>query len=225
MGRWRRQHVHELTRPAHWLILLHVCIFSDVVMADANTEVDTQLQLQASTLQYMSIWELETSPPADAQGWTNFLFTSTNLTVIKEYHQQGIGPSLLNVRDIFFGAHMLAPGYEERWRTVYKRDIEPLMRVGALMGVFLGDELCWNCIPFNNLTTAVNTVRSDIPKGAGIIYYNEAFPVFADVNMWTAACGEHVAVTQGYPHVPSNLDWVSMDYYPDVSRMQPHPYH
>ncbi len=71
---------------------------------------------------------------------------------------------------------------------------------------------------------AVSTVRSDLPRGKAILYYNEAYPVIAGgvVNGTKYA---HICDTGGdfddhrvnisYPNVPDGLDWISVDYYPD----------
>eukprot|EP01050_Picozoa_sp_SAG11_P001837 SAG11_NODE_86_length_17300_cov_11.466717_9_plen_94_part_00 len=50
----------------------------------------------------------------------------------------------------------------------------PMLADGSIMGVNLGDELCWSCLPYSNLSAAVNLVRRDLPRGTAILYYNEA---------------------------------------------------
>ena len=37
----------------------------------------------------------------------------------------------------------------------------------------------WSCTTWENVSAAVDTVRADLPRGEAILYYNEAYPVFA----------------------------------------------
>jgi hypothetical protein len=83
-----------------------------------------------------------------------------------------------------------------------------MLAEGSIMGVNLGDELCWSCLPYSNLTAAVNLVRRDLPRGTAILYYNEAYPVLSEEFCQTPA--GHAKL--GYPRVPEGLDWISIDY-------------
>ena len=85
----------------------------------------------------------------------------------------------------------------------------------SLFGVFFGDELCWGCLPWQNLSTAVDTVRADLPRGDAILYYNEGYPVFAYSKCSTGGDFDKNRTNFSYPHVPTGLDWISLDYYPD----------
>ncbi len=140
-------------------------------------------------LKFFSVWELESVPPAEALGWTNFLFTASNLSQLQEWSEAGVGPSLLHVYNTFFSNGMLRPDYESSWAHTFST-LQPLLKSKAAMGVFLGDELAWSCIPFSNISAAADLVRLSIPRGTGIIYYNEAFPPFcADGQAaWKATC-------------------------------------
>jgi hypothetical protein len=142
-----------------------------------------------SNLKFFSVWELESVQPKDALGWTNFLFTSANVSQIKEWSEAGVGPSLLYVYSVFFSDGMLRPDYEASWSQTFSI-LEPLLKSRAVMGVFLGDELAWSCIPFSNISAVADLVRLSIPRGSGIIYYNEAFPPFVPDGQagWRAAC-------------------------------------
>ena len=85
------------------------------------------------------------------------------------------------------------------------------------MGVFLGDELGWDCVSYANITAAANLVRASLGKEA-IIYFNEAFPPFDDIGMWNSSCGPEIALLSeggGIPRIPDNVDWISIDYYPN----------
>jgi hypothetical protein len=189
-----------------------------------------------SNLKFFSVWELESVQPKDALGWTNFLFTSANVSQLKEWSEAGVGPSLLYVYNVFFSDGMLRPDYESSWSQTFSI-LEPLLKSKAAMGVFLGDELAWSCIPFSNISAAADLVRLSIPRGSGIIYYNEAFPPFVPdgQGVWKQACpnvypliyprqvglGFHDRLNESSAlivtslfRVPSSLDWISIDYYP-----------
>jgi hypothetical protein len=142
-----------------------------------------------SNLKFFSVWELESVQPGEALGWTNFLFTTANVSQLKVWSDAGIGPSLLYVYDVFFRGGRLRPDYESSWSETFSI-LEPLLRSKTAMGVFLGDELAWSCIPFSNISAAADLVRSSIPRGSGIIYYNEAFPPFVPDGqaLWKSAC-------------------------------------
>ena len=127
------------------------------------------------------------------------------------------------------GRKGLRPDYAARWNETLTM-LGPLIANGSAMGVFLGDELCWNCVTHAGLTAAANLVRATLPvtlpvdvaRTLGvtrpIIYYNEAFPPLDDVALWNATCGPAVALTSaggGYPDVPTAIDWFSIDYYPN----------
>ena len=142
-----------------------------------------------TNLKYFSVWELESVAPAEALGWANFLFTAGNVSQLKEWSEAGIGPSLLYVYDVFFSNGLLRPDYKASWAERFAI-LKPLLDSKSAMGVFLGDELAWNCIPFSNISAAADLVRSSIPRGAGIIYYNEAYPPFVPDGQaaWKSAC-------------------------------------
>ena len=42
--------------------------------------------------------------------------------------------------------------------------LKPLLASGAAFGVFLGDELLWDCVPYADLVTAANLVRADLDR-------------------------------------------------------------
>lgn len=142
-----------------------------------------------SNLKFFSVWELESVKPAEALGWTNFLFTAANVSQLKDWSAAGIGPSLLNVYSTFFSGGSLRPDYESSWARTFST-LEPLIQSKVSMGVFLGDELAWSCIPFSNISAVADLVRSSIPRGTGIIYYNEAYPPFVPDGQaaWKETC-------------------------------------
>ena len=138
-------------------------------------------------LRFFSVWDLDTAPVSDLKGgWNNFLFTSANASVLEAYHAAGLGSSLFHLRWVLFNNTALWPDVDARWNSLLQSTILPLLSRGVLFGVFLGDELCWNCISYANLTYAAALVRRSLPPAA-IVYYNEAFPVFTD----DAGCGFH----------------------------------
>lgn len=163
-------------------------------------------------LKYFSVWDLESAKVSDYPSlaqWNNFVFTSSNLTQLSMFHQAGIRSSLLHVRSVFFDDQIerLRPDYASRWAALVPQ-VRPLLASGVLMGFFLGDELCWACIPYRDVITAADTVRASFPRGQAIIYYNEAFPVFT-----SDVCNNGTLLN--YTQVPASLDWLSIDLYPD----------
>jgi hypothetical protein len=182
-------------------------------------------------LKYFSVWEAESATPAGGsndpslqQSWVNFLFTTADPAVIRSYHNSTGIASLLAVRTTFFCGNKLCPDYKQKWATLLKTTVAPMLAEGSIFGVFFGDEICWSCTTWADVNTAVSTVRADLPRGKAILYYNEAFPVIAG-GVVNGTAFAHICDTGGdfddhrvnisYPHVPAGLDWISVDYYPD----------
>jgi hypothetical protein len=149
------------------------------------------------------------------QQWINFLFTSSDTVAIKRYHAAGLGPSLLYLRDTFFCGNKLCVDYKAKWAALRDSVVKPMLADKSIFGVFFGDELCWSCISWKNLSAAVDTVRADLPRGEAILYYNEAYPVFANNKCSTGGDFGPNRTNFTYPSVPAGLDWISLDYYPD----------
>lgn len=165
--------------------------------------------------------------------FVNFFFDINDTTAFDKLRARGFGPSLLDVRTVLFwprhAPHRgLHPDYVARWNATLAK-LTPLLISGSAMGVFLGDELCWDCVSHADLTKAADLVRSSMPQlpsilktrmglSRPVVYYNEAFPPLDDIAMWNATCGPGIALKSaggGYPSVPSSIDWISMDYYPN----------
>ena len=163
-------------------------------------------------------------PPASTGGsLAYFGFYSANISVNAPYsnlyqasslddaaaaHAAGMR-SLLLVFDAFFvsapNALVLRSDYAARWAAMAAAARGPLA-AGWLLGFNLGDELVWNCLSPTNLTVAADTVRATFPRGAAIIWYNEATPPLEhDID----SCG-HTKL--GYS-IPPSLDWFSTDIY------------
>lgn len=183
-------------------------------------------------LRYFSLYGAESGlQPAAAAKWVNFLSTSANTTQIARFRKGGVGPSLWPAQSTFFCGRLLCPDYEAKWKALLTSTIAPGLKDGSLMGIHFGDELCWSCTPWQNLSAAVDLVRGDLPRGKAILTYNEAWPVFAlndgdksEGGLWQWNCdtggGAHNATPAPgmapvrYPRVPDGLDWLSLDYYP-----------
>ena len=193
------------------LLLLDLPILVSVVQDAAAASTNNP------NLRFMSSWFFEGSEdPAIAKTWQNFMFTSANRAMIRKYHAAGLGPSLFEVRFVFFCGHgsqpeptgpsMLCPGYEARWKQLLNSTILPMLAEKSIMGVNFGDEICWSCTPYSNLTAAVDLVRHDLPRGSAILYYNEAYPV-----LQRGICQEFPSGRGKleYPKVPDGIDWVS----------------
>jgi hypothetical protein len=193
---------------------------------------------KTSRLQFFGVWsDGAGATPAPISGieptFVNLLFDVNETSHFPALRARGFGPILLHVRSVLFmerhaPSHGLRPDYRERWNHTLGSLI-PLIDSGAAMGVFLGDELCWDCISWVELKTAADLVRATLPPtlpsksiaalGGSItrpiVYYNEAFPVLDDAAMWNASCGPEIALPSsggGFPFVPPSIDWVSMDY-------------
>ena len=182
--------------------------------ADGGQPVGDASGRRGSHLRYFSVWEPDYSGPkpdqdnsAQQKGWLNFLFTSTNATTIRQYWEHAAIPGMLHVRPTFFCGDreaVLCPDWQQRWAAQLVSTVQPMLAEGSLFGIFIGDEIVGAGVPFANLSAVVDKIRSDLPRGKAILYCNEAAPV-----VWDAA-------DFYYPHVPTGLDWISLDYYPDA---------
>lgn len=203
---------------------------------DDTSPIDTNIPpappLMSKTnpnLRYFSMYGVEGLDPAMVKGWVNFLAT-TNHAQIARFHTAKAGSSLFSLQSTLFCGPLLCPDYKTKWRALLNSTIEPGLADGSLMGVHFGDELCWMCTPWTNLSAAVDLVRTDLPRGKAILTYNEAYPVFTlglperDGGLWQWNCdtggGTHPPrpapgmANVSYPRVPEGLDWLSLDYYP-----------
>ena len=169
-----------------------------------------------TTLEWSSFWQFsEWSDIEQVQNSINFMFDESNQTWLINAHNNYKISSLYPVESVFFESNattshlQLRNDYLQSWNDTKTKIIDPLLTNGVLFGVFMGDELTWNGLPYDQLVTAISTVRNDYNlRNSFTIYYNEAYPVFTkDVNIF----GD----TIGYSKVPIQLDWISMDYYPD----------
>lgn len=109
----------------------------------------------------------------------------------------------------------LWPDYEARIEAL-KPELEPLLRNGSLLGFFLGDELLFNGLSFVDLQAYSRAMRVAFPTA--ILYVNEAWPSLVPT---MPGAGQFVGTLGAIPdaqllrHVPPELDWWSVDIYPD----------
>jgi hypothetical protein len=134
-----------------------------------------------------------------------------------------MGPSLLHVRETFFCGNRLCADYKEKWAALLSSTVKPMLQEKSLFGIFFGDEICWSCTSWENVSTAVDTVRADLPRGEAILYYNEAYPVLAYEKCDTGGDFDPSRTNFTYPRVPEGLDWISLDYYPDEGTLKGTP--
>ena len=212
-----------------------VAILVAAAFGDANATTSPQPRHNPN-LKFFGLWSTGTGNKPDdgisAQS-VNFFFDVNDTASFPALTARGFGPSLLNVRTVLFWPRHdkrkgLRPDFAVRWNATLAK-LAPLLANGSSMGVFLGDELCWNCVSHAELGKAADLVRATMPPLPSqsitalgltrpVIYYNEAFPTLDDVGMWNATCGPAVALEGsggGYPSVPASIDWVSIDYYPN----------
>ena len=156
----------------------------------------------ASHLRFFSVWSVGSGPVSrPARGinssFVNFFFDVNETSTLKSLCAAGFGPSLLHVRDVLFWPRHapqrgLRPDYRQRWNRTLA-ELAPLISSGDAFGVFLGDELCWDCVTHHDLTAAADLVRATLPQQLPaavaerlggltrpVIFYNEAFPVVDD---------------------------------------------
>ena len=162
----------------------------------------------SSKLPYFGFWANNISATI---GFTNLQFEIADVPTLKQLaaaNMSNLYPLLSTfVENVPNVGLRLYPDYEQRWAQLQSElDLANMLKNGTLLGLFLGDELVWNCLPMDSLITYAATVRRDVPRGSGIIWYNEAafFNNPKNPNM----CGE----TFTYQFSP-DLDWFSTDIY------------
>jgi len=191
-----------MTKALGYLIFL--CCVSSVV-----PELS---QLKASHLSWVGFWGVE--DVSLLTGWGNFYMTH-DVAQIQKAKQLGI-KIMYDLEDTFYTINaqsflVLKTNISLIWKQA-ESQIKPLYDSGLVMGFFMGDELTWNGLPYNDLVLSIEMVRASFPKPA-IILYNEAYPVFTqDINSHNQKIG--------YNTVPTALDWLSMDFYPDEGTFQ-----
>ena len=102
----------------------------------------------------------------------------------------------------------LTADYRERWAAL-SASLRPWVANGTVRGFHLGDELCWNGLPYEQLASLAEMVGGTEWGAAAppmIVYTNEAMgPIVCDVDYF----GRRV----GYAKVPDAVTWVSFDFY------------
>lgn len=76
----------------------------------------------------------------------------------------GGGASLFPVQSTFFCGALLCPDYRQRWATLLANIIRPGLADKSLLGLHFGDELCWSCTPWSNLSAAVRQRVAHFPS-------------------------------------------------------------
>lgn len=104
----------------------------------------------------------------------------------------------------------LRPDYMEAWSALLPALTE-MVANGSVTAFFLGDELVWNNVTWDQLDALSTLVKTAFPTT--YVYYNEGFgPLAEHLNI----NGYHIT----YPWVPAALDAISMDDYRSVARAQ-----
>ena len=93
----------------------------------------------------------------------------------------------------------------EDWQAAVDAEalkLEPLIANGTVVGIFVGDEMVCNGLPFANFTALVTRIRAAVGP---------------DTKLWANECCGTVAGAKGgageWLHVPPELDYVSYDCY------------
>jgi hypothetical protein len=99
-------------------------------------------------------------------------------------------------------------GLKLHWRDSLNAGLaeaEPHLRSGVLSGIFLGDELGTQGIPFANITSVADVIHKTLVKTGGLSYLNEGTGPFDPQH-------PRYAGTWG-KHIPSSVDLFSIDDY------------
>src|SRR5438874_715553 len=117
----------------------------------------------SSNLKWFGPWGV--SNPAETASWSNLMFDSANVTVIKQAHANNVRV-LYNTLYIFVNwtstGLLLKTTYEQDWNTQLPL-LRDLLQQNIIFGFFLGDELCWNGLPYSNLTAMAALIRNTFP--------------------------------------------------------------
>ena len=205
-------------------LLLHSAAAPVAAAAVRRSESGSELQqppvinLTGSAFKYLGFWAPGT--PAEMEGFTNLAFANDAAQAI-EQQRHGI-QSLLK-------SHGICLNYTTKWAVSLYPDCEarlaqvtpmfaPLLSNGTALGFFLGDELLWNGLSFGELQSYVRLMRAAFPAPV-VLYYNEAYPSLlptpAGTGQYVGDVG-HLPDRQLLQHVPRELDWFSVDVYPDM---------
>eukprot|EP00823_Brevimastigomonas_motovehiculus_P006878 TRINITY_DN589_c0_g1_i1.p1 TRINITY_DN589_c0_g1~~TRINITY_DN589_c0_g1_i1.p1 ORF type:complete len:305 (+),score=51.74 TRINITY_DN589_c0_g1_i1:102-1016(+) len=162
-------------------------------------------------LKYIGYWDIRDY--SETAGMANFEFFKENWDQVRDAKAHGLNV-LWNCEGTLFTTNpddknrvILRSDFVARWNSA-KPIVQQYLANGTIFGIFFGDELIWSGLPYADFRQAIHLVRSSFPSNF-VLYYNEAWPVFS-VNkniFWEDA---------HYTTVPTELDWVSTDFYPDV---------
>ncbi len=87
------------------------------------------------------------------------------------------------------------PNWPADWQSLVTW-VEPLVKSGSVLGLFLGDELLEQGLNAAQIATAADAIRATFPRGSAVIYYNEG----------------HRKIDASLK-IPSSIDWFSVDFY------------
>eukprot|EP00658_Telonema_sp_P-2_P080002 TRINITY_DN7880_c0_g1_i3.p1 TRINITY_DN7880_c0_g1~~TRINITY_DN7880_c0_g1_i3.p1 ORF type:complete len:300 (-),score=65.43 TRINITY_DN7880_c0_g1_i3:370-1269(-) len=161
-----------------------------------------QLAICATALPaYFGFWGADLSETSE---FTNLQF-GPNATELVAGFRNGV-KGLYAMRDVLYEGNKLRKDYQDRLAAAVP-EVKALLENGTIIGIFMGDELIWNCMSDEDLHQGVDAVRAAFPRENGtIIWQNEAAmrpPTYTD------HCGR--------PHlsykIPEGLDWYSVDIY------------
>ena len=166
-------------------------------------------------VRWFGFWDPDSS--SEMRGFTNLAFCDAwpLSTATAEAHAnvaQGI-QCLFYLESLFLTqlpnrSYALRHNHSAIWAELRQPLCDLIVDQKAL-GFFLGDELVYGGLPWGELDTYATMVKDGCPSAK--VYYNEAFPpIFGMGRMHTLNASPYF-----YPHVPTSLDWVSMDLYPD----------
>jgi hypothetical protein len=186
--------------------------------AGAAPDLSNGLDLANSSLAYLGFWGPD--QPQQMQSFTNLQFANSAAQAV-EQGRHGIH-ALIKTHGVAINMTTrwhwrLLPDFEQRLRRL-EPQLAPLLTNGSLLGFFLGDELLWNGLPFIELQAYSATMRAVFGHKA-VLYENEAWPSLIPTMKGAGQYAGDLGATPDAElllHVPAELDWFSVDIYPDM---------
>eukprot|EP00658_Telonema_sp_P-2_P080001 TRINITY_DN7880_c0_g1_i2.p1 TRINITY_DN7880_c0_g1~~TRINITY_DN7880_c0_g1_i2.p1 ORF type:complete len:223 (-),score=33.64 TRINITY_DN7880_c0_g1_i2:798-1466(-) len=129
-----------------------------------------QLAICATALPaYFGFWGADLSETSE---FTNLQF-GPNATELVAGFRNGV-KGLYAMRDVLYEGNKLRKDYQDRLAAAVP-EVKALLENGTIIGIFMGDELIWNCMSDEDLHQGVDAVRAAFPRENGtIIWQNEA---------------------------------------------------
>jgi len=146
--------------------------------------------------------------PDVMEGWTNLGY-SLNLTLLVNNANKGIN-QLYELNDMYIDT----PNgliLSENWTEVITDEIIEMYNNRTIIGFFMGDELMWDGLSYNNLTLTAEYVRFLFPNA--FIWENEGANVFKCNKTYGKCINGHNRIVNITDGIPPGLSVISVDMY------------